>query len=224
VTDKVGRLQRELWPEDRLKLTEYLEAIRDAERRIQKAEEQSSRELPVVEQPAGIPANFEDHAKLMFDLLALAYQCDLTRVSTFMMAREVSNRAYTEFGVPEAHHDTSHHQNDPIKLEKLSKINKGHLRMFAYFVDKLRATPDGDGSLLDHSLLLYGAGISDSNVHIHDNLPIVLVGRGAVRARGGRFLRYPKGTPVMNLHMTLLDRLGISVDPLGDSTGLLEDL
>jgi hypothetical protein len=224
VTDKVAQLQRDLPSGDRVKLTEYLEAIRDAERHIQKAEEQSARELPAVERPAGIPGTFEEHAKLMFDLLALAYQCDLTRVSTFMLGREVSNRAYPEVGVPEAHHDTSHHQNNPAKLVKLSKINKFHTRMLAYFVEKLRSTRDGDGSLLDHSLVLYGAAISDSNVHMHDNLPLVLVGGAAGQLKGGRHLRYPKGTPVTNLHVSLLDKLGVHVDNLGDSNGRLEHL
>jgi hypothetical protein len=224
VTDKVSRLQQGLGPADRVKLTEYLDAIRDAERRIQKAEEQSTRELPIVPRPAGIPASYEEHAKLMFDLLALAYQCDLTRISTFMLAHEVSNHAYPEAGVPEAHHDTSHHQNDPVKLEKLSKINTFHARMFAHFVEKLRSIPDLDGSLLDQSMLLYGAGISDSNVHMHDNLPLVLVGGGGGQVKGGRYVSYAKGTPLMNLHMTLLDILGVRVENLGDSTGRLNYL
>jgi hypothetical protein len=224
VVDKVARLQRELWPRDRAKLNEYLEAIREVERRIQKAEEQSTRELPVVDQPAGVPATFEQHAKLMFDLLVLAYQCDLTRISTFMMGREVSQRAYPELGVPDAHHDTSHHQNDAAKLEKLSRINTYHMKMFAHFLERLRATPDGDGTLLDHSMFIYGAAISDSNVHMHDDLPLVLVGGGAGQIKGGRHLRFPKGTPVTNLHLTVLDKLGVPLENLGDSTGRLEQL
>jgi hypothetical protein len=224
VVDKVARLQQELWPRDRSKLNEYLEAIREVERRIQKAEEQRARELPVVDQPAGVPATFEQHAKLMFDLLVLAYQCDLTRISTFMLGREVSQRAYPELGVPDAHHDTSHHQNDPAKLEKLSRINTYHVKMFAHFLERLRATRDGDGSLLDHSMFIYGAAISDSNVHMHDDLPLVLVGGGAGQIKGGRHLRYPKGTPVTNLHLTVLDKLGVPLDRLGDSTGRLQQL
>lgn len=224
VTDKIARLRRDLGPADRFKLTEYLEAVRDAERRIQMAEQQSARELPVVTRPTGAPGSFEEHAKLMYDLLALAYQSDLTRISTFMLSREVSNRAYPDVGVPEAHHDTSHHQNDPVKLEKLSKINRLHLRMFAYFVGKLHSIPDGDGTLLDHSIMLYGAGISDSNIHMHDNLPLVLVGGGASLFKGGRHLRYPEGAPVMNLHMALLDRMGVHTENLGDATGRLEYL
>ena len=170
---------------DNVKLTEYLDAIRDVERRIQKAEVQSSRQLPVVEQPAGIPGTFEEHARLMFDLLLLAFQTDMTRVATFMLAREVSGRAYPEIGVPDSHHPVSHHQNDPDKLVKLSKINLFHAKQFAYFVERMAAAQDGDGSLLDHSMLLYGAGISDSNVHMHDNLPLVLVG-GGCRPHQGR--------------------------------------
>jgi hypothetical protein len=224
VTDRVSRLERDLRPADRLRLTEYLEAIRDAERRIQRAEERSARELPVVQRPAGVPSSYEAHAKLMFDLLALAYQCDLTRISTFMLAHEVSNHAYLEAGVPDAHHDTSHHQNDPIKLQKLSKINTFHVKLFAYFVEKLRSIPDGDLSVLDRTMLLYGAGISDSNVHMHDNLPLVLVGGGGGGIKGGRHIRYQNGTPVMNLHMTLLDKLGVHVEALGDGTGRLDYL
>jgi hypothetical protein len=158
----------------------------------------------------------------MFDLLTLAFQTDMTRVSTFMLGREVSARAYPEIGVPDAHHPTSHHQNDPEKLAKLSKINVFHTQQFAYFVEKLRATPDGDGSLLDHSMLLYGSAISDSNVHMHDNLPLVLVGGAAGRLRGGRHIVYPKGTPVTNLFLTMLDKLGVPAESIGDSTGRLE--
>ena len=224
VKERVSGLERQLGPRDRGKLTEYLEAVRDVERRIQKAEEQSARELPLVERPAGVPPSFEAHAKLMFDLLTLAFQTDLTRVGTFMLGREVSARAYPEIGVPDAHHPTSHHQNDPEKLAKLAKINVFHTQQFAAFVEKMRATPDGDGSLLDHSMLLYGSAISDSNVHMHDNLPLVLVGGGGGRLAGGRHLVYPKGTPVTNLFLSMLDKLGVPAESIGDSKGRLEDL
>jgi hypothetical protein len=224
VRERVSDLDRQLGMRDRMKLAEYLDAVRDVERRIRKAEEQSARELPVVERPAGVPASFEEHARLMFDLLALAFQTDMTRVSTFMLGREVSARAYPEIGVPDAHHPTSHHQNDPDKLAKLSKINVFHTQQFAYFVDKMSATPDGDGSLLDHSMLLYGSAISDSNVHMHDNLPLVLVGGAAGRGKGGRHVVYPKGTPVTNLFLTMLDKLGVSAEKIGDSNGRLEHL
>ena len=224
VTDEIKRLDRRLGPADQLKFTEYLDSVRDAERRIQKAEEQNSRELPVVDQPAGIPNDYAAHAKLMMDLLALAYQADLTRVSTFMMAREVSGRAYPEIGVADSHHPLSHHQNDPAKLERLHKLNEYHLRQFAYLVDRLAKTPEGDGTMFDHSLFLYGSGISDSNTHFHDDLPIALVGGKAAGINGGRYIRYPKRTPLANLHVTTLEKLGFPVDKFGDSTGKLDRL
>jgi hypothetical protein len=224
VAERVTGLRQTLGPRDQVKLTEYLDAVRDVERRIQKAEQQSARALPVVERPAGVPSTFEEHAQLMFDLLTLAFQTDMTRVSTFMLGREVSGRAYPEIGVPDSHHPTSHHQNDPEKLVKLSKINVFHMQQFAYFVEKMRATADGDGSLLDHSMLLYGAAISDSNVHMHDNLPLVLMGGAGGRIAGGRHLVYPKGTPVTNLFLNMLDKLGVPADAIGDSTGRLESL
>jgi hypothetical protein len=224
VTERVRDLQRGLGVRDHVKISEYLEAVRDVERRIQKAEEQGARELPVVDRPAGIPPTFEEHARLMFDLLLLAFQTDLTRISTFMLGREVSGRAYPEIGVPDSHHPTSHHQNDPEKLAKLQKINAFHLKQFAYFVEKMRTTPDGDGSLLDHSALLYGSGISDSNIHMHDNLPLVLVGGAGGRIRGGRHVKYPKDTPVTNLFINMLDTIGVPLETLGDSTGKLDHL
>ena len=224
VTQEVASLRTALGARDRAKLTEFLDAVRDVERRIQLAVAQSDRELPLIARPPGIPATFEEHATLMFDLLALAYQTDLTRVSTFMMGRELSARAYPEVGVPDAHHGTSHHQNDPEQLAKLAKINTYHMEMFARFLEKLRSTPDGDGSLLDHAMVIYGAGISDSNVHMHDNLPILLVGGGAGQVKGGRHLQYPKDTPHTNLHVAVLDKLGIPVERFGDSTGKLDYL
>jgi hypothetical protein len=224
VAERVSGLRRELGARDRVKLTEYLDAVRDVERRIQRAEQQSARELPVVERPAGLPSSFEEHAKLMFDLLTLAFQTDMTRIGTFMLGREVSARAYPEIGVPDAHHPTSHHQNDPEKLAKLSKINVFHMQQFAYFVEKMRSTADGDGTLLDRSMLLYGSAISDSNVHMHDNLPLVLVGGAGGRIRGGRHLVYAKGTPVTNLFLNMLDKMGVPAESIGDSTGRLEHL
>lgn len=224
IVEDVARLGRSLGARDRAKLDQYLEAIRDIERRIQKAEEQSTRELPVVSRPAGVPESFEVHAKLMFDLLTLAYQADLTRVTTFMMGHEVSSRAYPEIGVPDAHHPISHHQGDRSKIEKCAKVNLFHMQMFTYFLDKLRATPDGDGSLLDSSLIIYGSGMSDGNVHAHLDLPMLVVGGAGGTLKGGRHLRYPKGTPVSNLHLTVLDKLGVPMDALGDSTGTLQGL
>jgi hypothetical protein len=220
VTERAADLQRGLGPQDRSKLNQYLDAVRDVERRIQKAEEQSSRELPVMDQPAGVPATFGEHARLMFDLQALAYQTDLTRVTTFMLGREITGRTYAEIGVPDAHHPISHHQSDPEKFVKLTKINTYHVSLFAEFLEKLRATPDGDGSLLDHVTILYGAGMSDPNSHGSRNLPLALVGGGA-RAGGARHIKYAEDTPLANLHLTLLDKMGVRIDRLGHSTGRL---
>jgi hypothetical protein len=221
VSDRVRELQHGLGTRDQVKMNEYLEAVRDVERRIAKAEEQSARELPVVERPAGVPGTFEEHAHLMFDLLLLSFQTDLTRIVTFMLGREVSGRAYPEIGVPDSHHPTSHHQNDPEKLAKLQKINTFHMKQFAYFVERMKATADGDGSLLDHSALLYGSGISDSNIHMHDNLPLVLVGSATGGIKGGRHLVFPKDTPVTNLFINMLDTIGVPAEKIGDSTGRL---
>ncbi len=219
VTERASDLSRDLGARDRSKLTQYLDAVRDVERRIQMAETQSDRELPVVEQPAGIPGTVGEHAALMFDLLALAYETDLTRVATFMMGREITGRTYAEIGVPDAHHPISHHQKDPEKLAKLTKINQYHVQLFSKFLERLRTTPDGDGSLLDHSMIVYGAGMSDSNSHGSKNLPILLAGGDA--GRGGRHIRYQEDTPLANLHLSLLDKMGIPVETLGHSTGRL---
>ncbi len=224
VGDEVGRIGRVIGPQDKAKIDEYLDAVRDVERRISMAEAQNSRELPVVEQPVGVPTDYGEHAKLLMDLLALAYQTDLTRISTFMLAREVSGRAYPEIGVTDSHHPLSHHQDEQAKLERLHKINEYHFRQFAYLVDKLAETPEGDGSMLDHTLFMYGTGISDSNTHFHDDLPIALIGGKATGIKGGRYIRQPKGTPLANLHVTILDKLGVPVETLGDSTGRLTTL
>ena len=222
VTDKINALQRGLGPNDQIRVNEYLEAVRDIERRIHKAEQQSDRELPEVDQPAGIPATYEEHAKLMFDLLLLAYQTDLTRVSTYMMAREISGRTYPEIGVPDSHHPTSHHRNDPTLYEKIAKINTFHLSLFSYFLEKARATPDGDGNLLDNMIMAYGAGMSDSNRHDNKGLPLVLVGGGSGQLKAGGHIRYAERTPISNLHLTILDKMGVPVDKMSDSTGKLE--
>ena len=222
VSDKISALQRGLGPADQVRVNEYVEAVRDIERRIQKAEEQSDRELPEVVQPAGIPATYGEHAKLMCDLLLLAYQTDLTRVSTYMMAREISGRTYPEIGVPDSHHPTSHHRDDPTLYEKIAKINEYHLSLFAYFLEKARATPDGDGNLLDNMMVLYGAGMSDSNRHDNKGLPLVLVGGGAGKLNAGGHLRYEERTSISNLHLTVLDKMGVRVDKMSDATGRLE--
>jgi hypothetical protein len=220
VRESVGRLQPGLGARDKGKLNEYLEGIRDIERRIQKAEQQSAAmELPVVERPSGIPEEFEDHAKLMSDMLVIAFQTDMTRIVTFMLAHEGSNRSYRSIGISDGHHSVTHHQNDPEKIAKVVKINELHVRTFAYLLDKLRSTPDGDGSLLDHSMILYGSSISDGNAHTHDDLPLVLVGGAAGRIQCGRHIRYAAETPMNNLLLTMLDKAGVPFERLGDSTG-----
>ena len=222
VSDRVSELNRSVGAGDRARLDQYLDAVRDVERRIQMAEAQSNRELPEVEQPSGIPDSYEEHAKLMFDMQVLAYQTDLTRVITFMLGRELSGRTYAEIGVPDSHHPTSHHRDDPVLYEKVTKINEFHTSLLAYYLDKLDATPDADGSLLDNMLLLYGAGMSDSNRHSNTGLPLVLFGGGAGTLKGGRHIRYRSGTPINNLHLTMLDKMGVPVDNLGYSTEQLD--
>jgi hypothetical protein len=217
-------LEMVLGPKDKSKVEEYFDSVRDIERRIQMAELQNTRELPVVDQPVGVPADYGQHAKLMMDLLALAYQTDMTRISTFMMGREVSARAYPEIGVPDSHHPLSHHQDEPAKLDRLHKINEYHFQQFAYLVKKLDNMREGDGTMLDNTLFLYGSAISDSNTHFHDDLPIALVGGKATGIEGGRYSRQPKGTPLANLYVSILEKLGISVEKFGDSTGELHGL
>jgi hypothetical protein len=221
ITEAASRLMRTIGPSDRARLGEYLEGMRDVERRIQRAEEQSSREMPTVERPAGIPGSFEEHAKLMFDLQVLAYQTDLTRVITFMLGPEQSNRAYPEIGVPDVHHGLSHHQQDPEKLSKVAQIDVYHTKVFKYYLERLQATSDGDGSLLDHVTLVFGCSMSDGNDHLLQNLPILVAGGSNGRLKGGRHLRHPKGTPVSNLYVTLLETVGVPISSFGDSTGTL---
>jgi len=226
VTGDVDRLQNGLCASDRAKLTEYLEAIRDIERRIQLAEAQNATEtLPVMERPSSIPEEFEDHARLMMDLMVVAYQTDMSRVVSCMLAREGSNRSYRSIGVPDGHHSMTHHDGDPAKIEKVVKINHLHAQSFAYLVEKMQSTPDGDGTLLDHSMLLYGSSLSDGNAHTHDNLPLVLVGGGCGQIKGGRHLSFPKDTPMNNLLLTMLLKAGLHPEPkIGDSNGLIEHL
>ncbi len=226
VSEDVARLQGTLGAGDRRKLGAYLDAVRDVERRIEVAEAQGARDVPFMERPLGAPAAFADHAALMYDLQLLAHQTDRTRVTTFMAGHELSGRTYPEIGVPDAHHPLSHHRNVPEALDKLTKINTYHVRLFADFVARLRATEDGDGSLLDHMVLMYGAGMSDSNSHSPYNIPVVLLGGGAGRLAGGRHVIYPERdrTPLANLHVSLLDKLGVPVERMGDSTGPLTNL
>ena len=222
LTEGVSRLMGSVGPQDRARLNQYFDAMRDVERRIQMAEEQSAREMPVFDRPVGAPASFEEHAQLMFDLQVLAYQTDMTRVITFMTGRGQSNRSYPEIGVPDAHHPISHHQSDPVKLDKLYKINRYHSELFAYFLEKLRSTEEGNGTLLDHSIILYGSEMSDSNRHLLQNLPILLAGGAGGQIQGGNHLRYTKDIPLTNLFLTMLDKMGVQVEKFGDSTGKLE--
>ncbi len=225
IRDSVKRLQPDLGARDNGKLNEYLEAIRDIERRIQKAEEQNaSMKMPVVERPAGIPEDFDEHARLMSDLMTIAFQTDLTRIVTFMLAHEGSNRSYRSIGISDGHHSLTHHQNNPEKIAKVIKINELHLRTFTYLIQKLNSTPDGDGSLLDHSMILYGSSLSDGNDHTHYDLPLVMVGGAAGRIRCGRHIRYAKDTPMNNLLLSMLDKAGVATEHLGDSTGELKYL
>ena len=224
VSQTAAQLERELGPADRSKLSEYFEAVRDVERRIQKAEEQNTRELPTIEHPAGVPAVYSEHVRLMYDLLVLAYQADLTRIVTFMTGHEFSGQTFPEAGVPDAHHAISHHQGNPASLAKLARIDAFKLSLFAYFLERMRSTRDGDGSLLDHSIIVYGAGMSDGNAHDPKNLPVLLLGGGCGTLKSGRHIRYPKGTPLANLHIALMSKLGVHLDNIGDSTGELTDL
>src|SRR5262245_38302907 len=221
VVARLADIKKDLGPGDRVKVDDYAEAIREVERRVQKAEEQSGVPLPAMEQPQGAPPVFEDHLALMLDLQLLAFQSDLTRVISFMLGKEQSARPYPQIGVPEAHHPLSHHNNVPELIAQMSKINRYHTELFSQYLAKLRATPDGDGSLLDHVTILYGSGISNSTRHSGDNLPILLVGGGAGRLKGGRHLKYRDKPPMANLLVALMDKLDVPVERLGGSTGKL---
>ena len=225
VMEDFTRLQKRLGPDDRQKVSQYLDTIREVERRIQKAEQRTvDAPAPDMDRPAGVPEAYSDHAKLMFDLQVLAFQGDITRVMTFQLARETSDRTYPEIGVPDQHHYVSHHSNNPDKVEKLTKINEFHVSLFAYFLEKLRSTPDGEGTLLDHSLILCGSGMGNPDVHDHVDLPILVAGGGGGSHRGGRHIRYSEPTPLANLHLTLLDKVGVPLDAFADSTGRLDEV
>src|SRR5216117_1315777 len=221
VTEKLTALKGELGAQDQTKVNEYADAIRDVERRIQKAEEQSDVELPSIEEPQGAPPVFEDHLALMLDLQLLAFQSDLTRVISFMISKEQSARPYPQIGVPEAHHPLSHHDNNPDLIAHMSKINRYHVELFSKYLAKLRATPDGDGSLLDHTTILYGSGISNSTGHSGDNLPLLVMGGGSGTLKGGRHLAYTDKPTMANLLVTLMDKMGVPVEKIGGSTGKL---
>lgn len=223
--EDLSRLQRNLGAGDRARLGHYLDAVREVERRVQQAEaDTQEKPLPDLDRPVGVPAAYADHARLMFDLQLLALQGDVTRVITFQLARETSNRTYPEIGVSDPHHPLSHHGNDPEKIARMAKINQFHVSLFAEFLGKLKATPEGNGNLLDHSIYLYGSGIGNPNVHDHTNLPILVAGGGAVGMKGGRHIRYAQPTPLANLHLTLLEKVGVRLDAFADSQGKVDEL
>jgi hypothetical protein len=224
VNSRTQRLVQDLGAADKRKLDEYLTGVREIEQRIQLAEKDSRQFRPDIEKPSGVPVAFADYIKLMFDLQVLAFQADATRVSTLLFGREASVRTYAEVGVTDPHHPLSHHRNLPENIEKLTKINTLHTSLFAYFLEKMKATKDGDGSLLDHSIIVYGSAIADGNSHSHNDLPVLVAGRGNGQLKSGRHIQYAKGTPMTNLYVTLLDRMNVQTEKLGDSTGKLEYL
>jgi hypothetical protein len=219
----LSKLQNTLGAGDRLVVSDYVDAVREVERRIQSAETGSDGGgLPPLDRPAGVPERYDEHVKLMYELQWLAFRADLTRVTTFMLARELNFRTYPEIGVTEGHHGLSHHQDNPNQIAKLAKINTYQAELFTWFVDKLASTPEGDGSLLDHSLFLYGAGLSNPNLHAHYDLPLMLIGGAAGRMKGGRHLVFKEETPMCNLLLSMLDKVGVHADTLGDSTGRID--
>jgi hypothetical protein len=225
VKDDIGRLGSTLGAADRSRVNEYLEAVRDVEQRIQKAERDvANNPMPDLDRPVGVPASYADHARLMFDLQILAMQGDVTRVMTFQLARETSTRSYPEIGVPDPHHPLSHHGNDPAKIARMARINAMHVGLFADFLGKLAKTKEGNGSLLDNSLYLYGSGMGNPNLHDHTNLPIIVAGGAAGGMKGNRHIRFEKTTPLANLHLTLLDKVGVHLDKFADSDGHVDEL
>ncbi len=225
VTDSINQLERKLGPSDRVVMEEYLNAVREIERRIQRTvQNNASGPLPTAQQPAGVPDTYEEHVDTLFEMLVLAYQADITRVSCFQMARELSGRTYPNIGVPEGHHTVSHHQLNPHNIEQYTKINIHQVSLFSKLIDRMHNTPDGDGSLLDHSIMMYGTGMGDGDHHTPYDLPVILVGGGSGQMKGGQHIRYAMHTPFMNLGLTLLDKVGVKVDSISDSTGLLTNL
>ncbi|HWA09668.1 MAG TPA: DUF1552 domain-containing protein [Opitutaceae bacterium] len=225
VTEDISSLQAKLGAADRARVGQYLDTVREVERRIQRAEaDVADNPLPDLDRPTGVPASYTEHAKLMFDLQVLAMQGDITRVMTFQLARETSTRVYPETGVSDPHHPLTHHGNDPDKIARMAKINQYHVSLFAYFLERLKATPEGDGSLLDHSLIMYGSGMGNPNVHDHINLPVLVAGGAAGGMKGNRHIRYDNPTPLANLHLTLLDKVGVRIDSFADSSRKMDEL
>jgi uncharacterized protein DUF1552 len=220
VTEDASRLRQRLGPGDRAKLTEYLDSVRSVEQRVQAGDAERAQTLALPERPTDIPATLDEHARLMFELQALAYQADITRVFTLLIGREQTNRTYPEIGVPDGHHAVSHHQHDPVLVAKKAKIDTYHVELLVGFLERLRAIEDGDGSLLDHSLILYGSGLGDGDLHSHNDLPVLVAGGGSGQLKGGRHINLPE-TPMANLLVSLLNKVGVPTEQLGDSTGQL---
>jgi hypothetical protein len=224
VSEDTKKLQLDLGPTDQRKLDEYLSSIRDIERQIEQAEKFGTRVEPGLDKPYGIPADFAEHFKLMTDMLTVAFQADLSRVFTFLVTREGSSRPYREIGIPDGHHPLTHHRNEPAMMDKVAKINHYHMTHFAKWIEKLKSTQEGDSNLLDNSMIVYGAGLSDGNRHLHHDLPTIILGRGGNYLNTGRRIVYRRETPMSNMHRTLMDRMGAKVEFFGDSTGKLEGL
>ncbi|WP_040764159.1 DUF1552 domain-containing protein, partial [Novipirellula maiorica] len=225
VTTEIKRIKNRVGAADRNKIDGYLDSIREVERRIQIAESNATdNPLPDLDRPVGVPASYAEHAKLMFDLQLLAFQGDITRVVSFQLAREASTRTYPEIGVPDPHHPVTHHGNDPEKLEKVAKINRFHVSLFADFLKRMSETPEGNGTLLDHSLYLYGSGMGDPDAHDHTDLPILVAGGAAGGMQGGRHIKFTETTPLSNVHLTLLNKVGVPLETFADSTGTVDDL
>jgi hypothetical protein len=224
VTGDTHKLETSLGPTDRRKLDEYLSAIREVERQIQRAEKDNQQIDPHMDKPYGIPSDFSEHFKLLSNMVAIAFQADLTRIVTFMVTREGTSRPYRELGIPDGHHPLTHHRNQPELMEKVRKIDEYHVQQFAGFIEKMKASKEGDGSLLDNSMIVYGAGLSDGNAHLHEDLPTILVGRGGNYFKTGRRLVVRRETPMCNLFLTMMDRMGVHTEHFGDSTGRLNGL
>jgi hypothetical protein len=224
VTEDTHKLESNLGPSDRRKLDEYLSSIREVERQIERAEKDNQQIDPHMDKPYGVPADFAEHFRMMSNMIAIAFQADQTRIVTFLMTREGSSRPYRELGIPDGHHPLTHHRSQPELMEKVRKINEYHVQQFASFVEKMKATKEGDGTLLDNSMIVYGAGLSDGNAHLHEDLPTIIAGRGGNYIKTGRRLLARKETPMCNLFLTMMDRMGVHVENFGDSTGRLQGL
>jgi hypothetical protein len=224
VSEDTRSLVKTLGPADRRKIDEYLVAVREIEKRIETAEKDNRQVKPQIDKPGGIPFTFPEYAKLMYDLQLVAFQADLTRVATLVVGREGSTRVYSEIGIPDPHHPLTHHRNNPDWIEKITQINTFHVELFAYFLKRLKSTADGDGTLLDNSMIVYGSGLSDGNRHTHEDIPVLLAGRGGGALKPGRHIVYERETPITNLYLALLDRMDVRPESIGDSSGKLERL